>query len=132
MKDHITNNGLIIATMGLLIAALIFVGWSTQSVVLGSAPSGNPASPASSSAMTLTAGTAQGLFASSTTCTSRVVTTQTGYLMLTFIEGQTPTGSFGVYQPASTTVAYDSGLYGCGKMSGLSNITQAVTLVDFR
>jgi hypothetical protein len=36
--------------------------------------------------------------------------------MLTFNDyaGQTPTGAFGHLQAASTTVVYDSGLYGCG------------------
>lgn len=102
---------LIIALAGLLAFYLVITTQKTQ----GSAPSGLPATFASSTGMTVTA-TAQRAFATSSSCSSRVITTLAQPVMLTFGDqnGQVPTISFGVFQAASSTVAYDSGLYGCG------------------
>lgn len=54
--------------------------------------------------------------------------------MLTFSDyaGQTPTGLYGHLQAASTTVAYDSGLYGCGLMKVYSFATQQITVSETR
>ncbi len=130
MKDISFIN--IVQTVAIIIVFLL--GSHSVGGTFGQANPGTAATAASTSAPTLTAGTAQGLFATSTGCISRIVTTQAGYLELTFTDriGQTPTGSFGVYQAASTTQVYDSGLYGCGYVKALSNVTQAVTLVDVR
>ena len=61
--------------------------------------------------------TASTLFATST-CAARVISTVEKPIMLTFSDyaGQTPTGTFGHLQSASTTVNYDAGLYGCGRV----------------
>ena len=60
------------------------------------------------------------LFSANVDCASRIITTYAQPIMLTFATSTDldqvvmPTGSFGHYQAASTTIAYDSGLYGCG------------------
>ncbi len=60
------------------------------------------------------------LFAVNSACTSRVISTVQSAIMLTFATStdldQTvqPTATFGHVQAASTTVSYDSGIYGCG------------------
>lgn len=60
------------------------------------------------------------LFSRNDGCTSRIITTYSKPIMLTFAtstdldETVEPTGQFGHLQGASTTVSYDSGIYGCG------------------
>jgi len=102
----------IASVMVVAIAAYIF-GVSTQDVG-ASAPSGLQATVASTSNQVVGV-TVTSIFATTTNCASRVITTGAQAILLTFSDfaGQTPTGSFGHLQAASTTVVYDSGLYGC-------------------
>lgn len=67
-------------------------------------------------------------------CQARIISTSASPVMLTFSDyaAQTPTGSFGHLQGASTTVAYDSGLYGCGAVKIYSFTTQLITVSDVR
>lgn len=73
--------------------------------------------------------------ASSTGCASRIISTTNKPVMITFDQtnGATPTGIFGILQNASTTVAYDSVLYGCGavKMYGFDSASN-VTVLEYR
>jgi hypothetical protein len=77
--------------------------------------------------------TAAVVFATST-CASRIITTSAAPVMMTFSDyaGQTPTGSFGHLQAASTTVAYDAGVYGCGLVKVFSQGTQVITVTETR
>lgn len=97
-----------------------------------SAPSGLQATIATTSAPVVTS-TATIVIATST-CSARVISTQGSAVMLTFSDyaGQSPTATFGVLQPASTSVAYDSGQYGCGLVKAYSFSTQNITVVDAR
>ncbi len=68
-------------------------------------------------------GNATQLFAQDNACSSRVVTTVAQPVMLSFFDptngdlsSTTLSGTKGFLQAASTTVAYDSGIYGCGRM----------------
>lgn len=117
----------------IIIAAILFI------YVLGvTTPSAHatagflPAAIATTSNPTVTT-TAGTLFATST-CVSRIVTTSASAVMLTFSDyaGQTPTGSFGHLQPASTTVVYDSGQFGCGRVQVYSFATQLITVSESR
>lgn len=99
----------------------------------GSAPSGLPATVATTS-NPVVGTTAVTIIATSSACTSRIISTGSYPIMLTFSDyaNQTPTGSFGFFQGASTTVAYDSGIYGCGLVkaygyTGNINITVSET-----
>lgn len=82
-----------------------------------SAPDGVPATVATSSLMSVGPSNAVTLTATSS-CNARIVTTYANPVMLTFSDylGQSPTATFGHLQAASTTVVYDSGVYGCGLM----------------
>lgn len=90
-----------------------------------------PATVATSSNPAMTANIAQVLIATST-CSARIISTASTSLMLTFRDGDTPTGLFGVYQAASTTVVYDGGQYGCGQISGMATQSGRVTVIDSR
>lgn len=77
-------------------------------------------------------------------CHSRVVTTNGLGIKISFGEvlaaNQTTswtfsssslTASVGHWQPASTTVAYDAGLYGCGRMTAIATGNTPVTVSSF-
>ena len=125
-----------VAVTGLLfaaafgLAALILFGIPQAQA---SAPSGLPATVATSSNPTVTT-TASLVIATSTACSARIVTTVASPIMLTFSDnqGKVPTGTYGHLQPASTTVAYDSGQYGCGAVRIYSFVSSAITVTETR
>jgi len=96
-----------------------------------SAPPGAPGYIATSSNPLVVPNTAIVLISTST-CNARIISTATTTLMLTFTDKDTPTGTFGTLQAASTTVVYDSGQYGCGQIRGMSNSGGYVTVIDVR
>lgn len=81
------------------------------------------------------------IFTSATDCKARIVTTTGSAIMLNFgepgadragnISSTTVSGSVGHWQSASTTVAYDSGLYGCGQWTAFSYASQTISLSEF-
>ncbi len=115
-----------------LVAGAFFLG-SKKEARLGSAPSGVPGTVATTSVSLFAAGGTNILVGTTTGsgCSSRVISTTAGYVMLTFsdIAGQVPSGAFGLLQAASTTVAYDSGIYGCGLLRAYSPVVQTVTVM---
>ena len=115
-----------------IVAGIAFLVLGQASQVSASAPSGLPATVATTSQTTLST-TALTLFATST-CAARIITTSANPIMLTFsdVQGSVPTGAFGTIQSASTTVVYDSGQFGCGAIKGYSFASQVITLVESR
>ena len=105
-----------VALVGMLVLAVLFIGLiiNQPKEASGASPTGTANKIATSTFVASTADTVQLLFATSTNCTSRVIGTQSE-IKLTFSDsiGQRPTGANGHIQVASTTVVYDSGLYGC-------------------
>lgn len=79
-------------------------------------------------------GTASTVFATSSACAARMITTQGSEIRVTFSDyaGQSPTATFGHNQPASTTVAYDGGIYGCGLVKVFSYSNQTLTVSETR
>lgn len=105
--------------------------------VQSSAPGGMVTSWGTSSQITLGA-EERTLFATSTpSCISRVVSTRYAQIMIQYgdhaqfnLEGNT-----GHIQLASTTVVYDSGLYGCGLWTAValgSTTAQGISVTEFR
>ena len=70
-------------------------------------------------------------------CKARVVTTRgSSAIMLSFGDttgfgSTTLSGTAGHLQLASTTVVYDSGLYGCGRMTAFGWSSSTVTISEF-
>lgn len=75
--------------------------------------------------------TARVVFATST-CSARVVSTTASPVMMTFADGYTPTATYGHVQGASTTVAYDASLYGCGQVRIYSFVAGNITVSEIR
>lgn len=125
-----TQYALIIAT-AVLAAMYLFTGSISQ--VKAEALSGLSGTVATTTNITVGT-TVGGLAIATSTCSARIVSTSGSAVMMTMSDyaNQTPTGSFGVIQAASTTVAYDGGLYGCGAVKIFSFTTQLVTVSDVR
>lgn len=105
------------------VLAGIFVLAQAQRVQ-ASTPAGYPAQVATTS--TLAVGPSNNMFAFGTTtresafnCAARVITTDFNPIRISFasVSSTTLSTSVGFYQAASTTVAYDASLYGCGYMT---------------
>ena len=119
--------------LALLITSLIFIV-IVKTPKFGSAPAGQNATVATTT-LSRTVGTSQTLLfaTSSPACTSRIISTTNGAIYLTFTDAQgiTPTAITGHLQLGSTTVAYDSGLYGCDAVRAISatggNVTVTVS-----
>ncbi len=121
-----------IGVLAIILAMMALTAVLLSQKVGASAPSGLPATVATTSANAVST-TATSLFATST-CSARIITTRAQPVMLTFSDyaGQTPTGSFGHLQPASTTVAYDSGQYGCGLVKAYAYGVDTITITETR
>lgn len=123
---------LILAGLIFVTALLIMLNGAYK--VSASAPSGLQGTVATSSVSGV--GTTVVTLIATTTgsCSARIISTKTSAIMLTFSDyaGQAPTGTFGHVQPASTTVAYDSGLYGCGLVKAFGFAADTVTITEVR
>lgn len=119
----------------LFLTAVAFYFVQGSFLVRGSAPDGVPATVATSTvSQTVTAGTAELLFATSSDCAARIIGTAGGAIRLTFSDtlGARPTALAGHVQAASTTVAYDSGLYGCHAIWVYPYVTEPLTTTETR
>lgn len=130
---HSFKTHLVAYVAGAFLVLFILALFATQTSH-ASAPSGLGATVATSSNPTVTT-TAALVFATTTnSCAARIVTTYASPVMITFTDAQgaVPTGTYGHLQAASTTVAYDSGQYGCGAVKIYSFATQAITVSESR
>ncbi len=135
---NIINKLLTMGILGLAIT-LVFVLMGKTSSVYGSAPSGLPASQRV--ATTTSVGPQQNitLFNANPNCSSRVISTAGRGIVLLFadptngdVSSTTLSSIIGFSQAASTTQAYDSGIYGCGRMVAFGLVsTTTITIAEF-
>jgi len=119
----------------MVIAGIITALVMQAQVAVGAAFPGQQARLQTATTTILGPGTVT-LFEASNFCLNRVVTTQGTEIKVLFGDaiGLTATSvsaTVGHLQAASTTVSYDSGLYGCGKMVGRANASTTVTISSF-
>ena len=133
----------ILAIVGVTIAIGFYLSSFTY-IAQGSAPSGLPANVATSSTATLDQYGNVQVIRSTPNCNARVVTVLGGAgVMLSLGEknasstgaeyglaSSTLSATFGHYQAGSTTVAYDSGIYGCGEWYGFGFATTTITVTE--
>lgn len=128
-----SNYKLSLLITSIVFLALVIVGYTVvtarKSFKAGEAQSGLQATVASTSAQVV--GTTQRLLVATSTCAARIISTRTQPMMLSFGDNQgfVPTATTGILQAASTTVAYDSGLFGCGAMRVISGTVTSDTIV---
>ncbi len=113
----------------LVLTALVLFAFMSSRPVEASAPSGLPATMASSSNPIVPQSST--VIIATSSCASRIISTASTSLMLGFGD-KVPTATFGVYQAASTTVVYDSGQYGCGSIRAISYPAGQITVMDDR
>lgn len=90
--------------------------------ILSGAPQGLATTIASSSVRTVGTSTPVTLFATSTPCLSRVISTRGQAISLSFdwkLSSTSLSETIGHIQAASTTEYYDSGLYGCSVVTAV-------------
>ena len=138
MKKNITA-----VFIGLCFIALaIFFALNDPQQIKAEATSGLPATLATSSARQVGTSTTPTILAQgNNVCTSRVISTTNQPIMLSFGFAYDQNGVYGtttlsqnqgIFQGASSTVTYDSGLYGCGTTSAISvgsDVTKATSTV---
>lgn len=132
MKTNKIN--ITIAVIVLLATIFLAISFVSNTMRAGaSAPSGLPATIATTSKPVVTS-TAGILFATSSNCAARVVSTASSSVMLLFSDyaGQVPDASFGHFQATSSNVVYDAGLYGCNAVKVWSFATQQITVSESR
>ena len=128
------------AIAALFVLSIIIFFLSRSGVTKAESIPGVPASIATTTnlsvgpAATLAIASTTNSSGSPATCASRIISTGSSAVMLTFTDkqGQSPTGLFGYWQAASTTVAYDSGLYGCDAVKVYSYTAQNITVSEAR
>lgn len=116
----------IVASALILVIAYLAI---TSQKVQASAPSGLPTVMATTSQAAVSS-TASLVFATSS-CAARIIsTTGAGGIMISFTDRQgfVPSATLGFWQAASTTVAYDSGQYGCSAVRIYSGASQIITV----
>lgn len=122
----------IIAIALIAIAAALITGMTGLRTVTGSAPLGLASTVATSGTLAVT-GTASTLFSTSTSgCSDRVISTGAASVWLTFTDKDTPAVNTGIFQATGTTVVYDCGLFGNGKVKAASGANQNVFAQEAR
>ena len=135
------QNKLEIVILVALAGLVVFAFWKSQPVQ-GAATSGSQTTYATSSTLQVGPNYVQVLSIAFENCTSRTISTGPTAIRLSFggisaTSTATSTAQInsdvGLWQSASTTVAYDGGLYGCGFVGviGQNTSTSTVTLEVF-
>lgn len=121
-----------IVTLIIGVVATFAVYSMLPSLTLASAPSGLPATVATSSRVTVNA--TQKVVVASSSCTARIISTASSSIMLTFADQGlfVPSQDVGFFQATNTTAVYDSGQYGCGLVRAYSWTTQQITVSETR
>lgn len=115
------------AIAGVLVVCLYY---ASQTGNLGSAGSGQAGIATSS---TIAVGPQEDItiFDSNRYCANRAVSTLASAIMLSFHSAINPSASVGHLQAASTTVEYDSDLWGCGTVTAYGFSSSTITLTQF-
>lgn len=100
--------------LSVLIILVMWYAYNSIPKAVGSAPAGYVAKIGSSSLARIASQTSTQLYATST-CASRIIGQASSSLRAVFQDNAVfPSGTFGHIHSGSTSVAYDSGIYGCG------------------
>ena len=119
-------------------AFVLIMGFAAYTYTQASAPSGLPSTYATSSTIILNVTAVSSVAATSSTCTSRVITTYSQPAQFTIGQNSSTTPNvgtdvFGIFQEASTTRAYDGGIYGCGLIQGRGWLPSTrITITEYR
>ena len=126
-----TKINAVIGSLVAIIIVLIAIGTNGKNAgEFGSAPAGIIARVATSSPYVI--GSTASTITATTSCIARVITTKTQPILLTFSDAYTPSSTYGHIQTASSTVAYDAEVYGCGLMRVQGMAADTITVTEIR
>ena len=133
-----TNKKLLYVLGAVFIFTVIYLFGSSSTQVFANAPNGIPTNIAF--ATTTAVGPQQNIqIFSASNCNSRIISTVASPIMIIFadpsngdIASTTLSGIKGSVQAASTTVAYDSSQYGCGRWFAYAFSSTTITTVSTR
>ena len=133
------KNKIILAVIVIVLGFVIYGSFKTQTKPLGEATSGVPSVLAIATTTAVGPQQVKTIFSANSQCTSRTVGTAGQAVMLTFgdptngdVSSTTLTSMVGHWQGASTTVNYDSGVYGCGRWSAFGVASTTITTSEMR
>jgi len=119
--------------IGLVVGSALFAALiPLRETTLGGAPNGIAATQGTSTVVTV--GTTPTIpIAATSSCAARIITTGASAVAISF-NGIPPTGGpgGGVAQAASTTAAYDCGIYGGGAVQVYSYASQSLRITETR
>ncbi len=129
-KFTLTSSLLVLATAIIMLAFVL----TAPRFAGASAPPGLQADVLNATSSNPAVTTTGALIIATSSCSARIITTTASPIMLTFSDnqGKIPTAFYGHLQPASTTVAYDSGIYGCGAVKAYSFVAQNISVTETR
>lgn len=133
MKSTMTyTKQLAFAYMAGAATAFLAILFFYSAVTHAEAPAGLASTVATTSQIAVTP-TASLVIATSS-CNARIISTTASPIMIGFTDNQgfVPTALVGFLQPASTTVSYDAGMYGCGAVRIYSFVNSSITVADSR
>lgn len=115
---------------GVLIAvASYLIGGSNIPAKLGNM-SGNVARVYVNTTQVVGASSINTIFSAKNMCSTRVISTVGSPIRLSFDSDLTPTINVGILQAASTTVTYQSDVYGCGIVRGFAEASTTITKTE--
>lgn len=119
-----------IGIIGVLAVIAVFALSYQYQSQLGGADSGQ-AGMATSSTIQIGPQENKTLFSANSNCANRVITTVASPITISFSTAVPPSGMRGVIQAASTTVHYDSDLYGCTAVTAYAFSSTTITIAEF-
>ena len=133
MKAIIIGLGAILALLALLVTQ-----YEDSGPALGGSTPGTPSTLATSSIKAIGPQVNIELFSSNNSCTSRVISAQTQPVMLAFgddtgtggISSTSLSQTIGHIQAGSSTVSYDSSIYGCGRWFGFAGVSTTISTLE--
>jgi hypothetical protein len=127
-----------LSIVALLVLGFTVVSWQPQPAT-GAAPSGLPAT-VRIMATTTVGPTVTKIFEASN-CSSRIIRADDAFQFLpadgtgtttAYLASTTMSATASLVQAASTTVVYDSGLWGCGEFYGRAAASTTITIIETR
>lgn len=136
-KINTTLNIALIITFSVMVGLIFNALFSNPQIVQGSAPSGLPSNLNIATTTQVGPQETNTLFTAKNNCASRIVRTQGQAIILGFadptngdVSSTTISSVIGFIQAASTTVAYDSGVYGCGRVTSYAEASTTLTTME--
>ena len=132
---------IILAVIVIVLGFVIYGSFKSkpENKPLGQATSGLPSTLAIATTTAVGPQVNKTIFSSNSVCTARVIGTAGSAVMITFgdpvngdVSSTTLTSMVGFTQVASTTIGYDSGIYGCGRWSAYGIASSTITTTEMR